>query len=179
MHLFIFVIMTNDLITLIANLALTLSFVVALIFGIAQVKAASRDRRERLTLETLRNFQTHEFAELMLYITASNLPSTRKEMLALPEREQVFLIQFAQEMESLGILVAEKFINIDLVDKTLGSLVTTSWEKYKTMFLDIRENAPDPFLGEYFQWLAEQIDERMKLNPRKPFHKTGLDVAKK
>jgi hypothetical protein len=47
------------------------------------------------------------------------------------------------------------------------------------MFLDIREKAPDPFLGEYFQWLAQQIDERMKLNPRKPFHKTGVDVAKK
>lgn len=80
-------------------------------------------------------------------------------------------IQFAQQMESLGILVAEKFINIDLVDKTLGSFVTTSWEKYKAMFLDIREKAPDPFLGEYFQWLAERIAERMKQNPRKPFYK--------
>lgn len=115
--------MTNDLITLIANLALTLSFVVALIFGIAQVKAASRDRRERLTLEALRNFQTHKFAEFMLYITSTKMPLTRKEMLALPQNEQVFIIQFAQEMESLGILVAEKFINIDLVDKTLGSLL--------------------------------------------------------
>ena len=40
--------------------------------------------------------------------------------------------QFAQQMESLGILVAERLINIDLVDKTIGSLVTTAWEKYKT-----------------------------------------------
>ena len=80
-------------------------------------------------------------------------------------------------MESLGILVAEKLINIDLVDKTLGSLVTTAWAKYKTMSLDIREKAPDPFLNEYFQWLAERIDERMKNNPRKPFFKT--DTKKK
>ncbi len=60
--------MTNELITFISNLALTLSFIVALVFGIAQVKAAGRDRRERLTLETLRNFQTREFAELMLFM---------------------------------------------------------------------------------------------------------------
>jgi len=73
-------------------------------------------------------------------------------------------------MESLGILVAEKLINIDLVDKTLGSFVTTSWEKYKTLFTDMREKTPDPFLGEYFQWLAERIDERMQQNPRKPFY---------
>ena len=77
-------------------------------------------------------------------------------------------------MESLGILVAEKFINIDLVDKTLGSFVTNAWEKYEKLFLDIREKLPDPFLGEYFQWLAEQIDERMKKNPRKPFYESPV-----
>jgi hypothetical protein len=42
------------------------------------------------------------------------------------------------------------------------------------VFLDIREKTPDPFLGEYFQWLAEQIDERMKKNPRKPFHESPV-----
>jgi hypothetical protein len=160
----------TDLITLFANLALTLSFVVALIFGIAQVKAAARDRRERLTLETLRAFQTREFAQLLQYINLKKMPVTQKEMQALPVEEQVNLIQFGQEMESLGILVAKKIINIDLVDETLGSFVTNSWEKYKPVFTDIREKANDPFLGEYFQWLAEYIDERMKQNPREPFH---------
>ncbi len=96
--------------------------------------------------------------------------SSQEEMRALSAKEQVMFIQFAQQMESLGILVAEKLINIDLVDKTLGSFVTTSWKKYRTVFTDIRERTPDPFLGEYFQWLAERIDERMKQNPRKPFH---------
>jgi len=171
--------MTNEIITLIANLALTLSFVIALIFGIAQVKDAGRDRRERLTLEALRNFQTHEFSELIFYVTTKDMPSTQKEMRALSAEDQVIIIQFAQQMESLGILVAEKLINIDLVDKTLGSLVTIAWEKYKTVFLDIRRQTPDPFLGEYFQWLAEQIDKRMKENPRKPFYTTGVDIAGK
>ena len=58
----------TEIITIIANLALALSLIVALIFGIAQVKATKRDRRERLTLEALRNFQTREFAELISYI---------------------------------------------------------------------------------------------------------------
>ena len=164
--------MTNEFIALIANIALALSFIVALVFGIAEVRAMARDRRERLTLDTLRNFQTREFAELILYITTRDMPASRKELHALPIKDQVLFIQFGQEMESLGILVAERLINIDLVDKTLGSLVTTAWDKYKTMFTDIREKQPDPFLGEYFQWLAEQIDERMKKNPRKPFHET-------
>ncbi len=133
-------------------------------------------RRERLTLETLRNFQTHEFAELIVYITTHNMPSGYEGWQALPHGDKTNFLHLAQEMESLGILVAERLINIDLVDKTLGSFVATSWEKYKTMFLDMREKMPDPFLGEYFQWLAEQIDERMKQNPRKPFYKSGKAV---
>jgi hypothetical protein len=164
--------MTSELITLIANLALTLSFIVALVFGIAQVQAATRDRRERLTLETLRNFQTREFAELINYLVSKDLPTTREGMQALPEEEQIMLIQFSQQMESLGILVAERLVNIDLVEKTLGSFVTTSWDRYKAMFMNIREKQPDPFLGEYFQWLAERIDERMRDNPREPFYTT-------
>jgi hypothetical protein len=164
--------MTGDVISVIANLALALSFIVGLIFGIVQVRAAARDRRERLTLETLREFQTREFVELLHYVSFHDLPSNREGMMALPPDERTLLIQFGQEMESLGILVAERLINIDLVDKTLGSFVVTSWEKYKNMFLDIREKQPDPFLGEYFQWLAEQIDERMRRNPREPFYKT-------
>jgi hypothetical protein len=165
--------MTNETITNIANLALTLSFIVALIFGIAQVNAAKRDRRERLTLEVLRQFQTREFVELLDYISSHDLPSNRVGLSKLPLAERIILIQFGQQMESVGMLVAEGLINIDIVDKTLGSFVTTAWEKSKPMFMDIRENQPDPFLGEYYQWLAEGIDERMKKNPRKPFHERG------
>jgi hypothetical protein len=91
-------------------------------------------------------------------------------MLALPVDERIMFIQFGQQMESLGMLVAEELIDIDLVDKTLGSFVTNAWEKYKTVYLDMREKLPDPFLGEYFQWLADRIAERMRDNPRKPFH---------
>jgi hypothetical protein len=91
----------------------------------------------------------------------------------LSDDKRVILIQFGQQMESLGLLVAEKLIDIDLVDKTLGSLVTSAWEKYRPVFMDIREKTPDPFLGEYFQWLAERIDERMRNSPREPFFKVG------
>ena len=140
--------MTTDTIALIANVALALSFVVGLVFGISQVQSAARDRRERLTLETIRNFQSREFAELLYYLTSHDTPKTREEFVTLPETEQVLLIQFSQTMEHLGILVADRLIDIDLVDKTLGSFVTTTWEKYKPMFLEIRIKTNDPFLAE-------------------------------
>lgn len=162
--------MSSQTIANIANIALAVSVIVALIFGLAQVKAAAQDRRERLTLEVLRQFQTREFAELIHFVSNLDLPKTSEEMRSRPSTEQIYMIQFSQQMETLGMLVAERLINIDLVDKTLGSFVTTSWEKYKVLFNDIRVNQPDPFLGEYYQWLAECIERRMKENPRQPFN---------
>ncbi len=98
--------MTSEIIGLLANLALTLSLIVALVFGIAQVRAAARDRRERFSLEALRSFQTRNFA-------------------------------------------------------------------YEKIFQSLRETQPDPFLGEYFQWLAEHIMKRMEVHPRRPFHESN------
>ena len=162
--------MNSETITLIANIALAVSAVIALVFGIVQVKSATRDRQERLTLEALRNFNTREFSELMNYVTAHDIPPTHEKWKKLPAGEGIMITQFAQEMESLGLLVAERLINIDLVDKTIGSLVSATWEKYKPMIQDSREKRPDPFLSEYFQWLAERIEERMRNAPRKPFY---------
>lgn len=148
--------MTYEIVSLLANISLASSLIVALVFGIVQVRVAARDRRERFTLEALRNFQTREFAELIARLTYYEVPTNYTELRSLALEERAKFIQFAQEMESLGLLVAENYINIDLVDKTLGSFVTTSWRKYKTVFAEIREKKSDPFLGEYFQWLPSR-----------------------
>jgi hypothetical protein len=164
--------MTTEFVALLANLALTLSVIVAVIFGIVQVKTANRDRHERLTLETLRNFQTREFAELISYATTVRLPESVEIWRSWPKEEQIKFIELGQQMESLGILLAGKLIDLDLVDKTLGSFVTSTWEKYKPLVLLLREKNPDPYLSEYFQWMAELIDKRMKENPRAPFYES-------
>ena len=161
--------MSNEFIALLANIALTFSVIVAVIFGIAQVKSARKDRQERLTLETLRHFQTREFAETLRYLHMTTFPQTYEAWEAWTKPDQVRFIQLSQEMESLGLLLAERLISIDLIDKTLGTFVTTSWEQFKPVVMDMREKNPDPFLNEYFQWMAEQIDKRMKERPRAPF----------
>jgi len=162
--------MTYADIELIANISLALSFLIALVFGIVEVREAARNRREMLTMKTLRSFQTREFAEISGQLTYHKFPTSLKEFQSLSLQEQSKYIQFSQEMESLGILVAERHINIDLVDKTLGSFVTVSWQKYKVVFEELREIQSDPFLGEYFQWLSEYIEYRMQRQPRKPFY---------
>ena len=169
--------MITEIIVDIANISLALSFLAALIFGIAQTKAMARDRKERLTLETLRVVQTREFAELIYFITSRDMPTTEEQMRAMPKEHRAMYIQFAQQMESLGIQVAEGLIDLDIVDKTLGSFVMYAWKKYEPVFATRRKN--DPYLGEYFQWLALQTDDKMQQHPRMPQYEntTQLPLA--
>jgi hypothetical protein len=159
----------SDPISLIANISLALTFLAGLIFGIIQTKQAGRDRRERLTLETLRAFQTREFVELMHFVGSDRFPKNYEAFRTLTGTDFEMLLQFSQQMESLGILVADGLVDIDLVDKTLGTYVTTTWNKYKVFMVPARER--DPYLSEYFQWLAERMEERQKATPRVPFYK--------
>lgn len=157
-----------DIIGIIANVSLALTFVVGLIFGIAQVRDAERNRRERLTIETLRVFQTREFAEFINFFRSDRFPRQAGDLDALPPGEQAMYLQFSQEMESLGIMVAENILDIELVDKTLGDFVSIAWKRYEPRFSEARKS--DPFLGEYFQWLAERMADFSDNNPREPFY---------
>lgn len=168
---------SSEIITTVANLALTLSLIVAIVFGLAQIKSAKKDRRERLTLETLQNFQSREFAEMLLFTATTQLPDSYEDWSAWPKDSRERFIHLMQQMESLGILLADGLIDIDLVDKTLGSFVSSTWEKFKPALLDMRVRMDDPFLAEYFQWMAEQIHRRMRENPRQPFHETKKRLA--
>ena len=136
------------------------------------MQTSKKDRRERLTLEALRNFQSREFASLLLLTSTAKFPMNNEEWQSWPKDDREKSIQLLQLMESLGILLADRLINYDLVDKTLGSYVSTSWERFKPFVLDMREKLPDPFMSEYFQWMAEQIDKRMKEQPRKPYYES-------
>lgn len=170
--------MIYEQIDMIANISLALGLIAAIVFGIVEVQTSRRERREHLTLEQLRTFESREFAELLQFVETHTLPSSRAELRALPVNEQIMFTQMSQQMEDLGILVAEKMIDLDLVDKTLGSFVSTTWQKFKPMAVNSRREDKEPFFNEYFQWLAETIDERMRANPRKPFHEANPPTAR-
>ena len=152
------------------DIAIALSFLAALGFGIGQVRSANRDRRERLTIETVRAMQTRQLAEHFQRIGSQDLPSTFSALRALPPAEQVSIIHYAQQMEMLGLMVYDGMIELALVERTLGDYVGFSWEKYKSFTYDRRKE--DPYLNEYFEWLAKRLDDYMRSNPRTPAYAT-------
>ncbi len=110
---------------------------------------------------------------MLHYINKTKIPTSANDWSEWTEDDQVSFVHLSQQMEAIGLLLAERLISIDLLDKTLGSFISSTWEKCRPLILDLRENHQDPFLSEYFQWMAEQIERRMKEKPRKPFFRSA------
>src|ERR1041385_6652498 len=142
---------------IVANLAIAVSAFVALVFGILQVRAASRDRRERLTIEAIRGFQTREFATHMMWFRDHPPPATVAAWYAMDPDVRVTYVHVAQEMEMLGLLVYDGTLDLDLVERTLGTFVSDSWGKFKAGTEALRAELKDPHMSEYYQWLAERV----------------------
>jgi hypothetical protein len=66
-----------------------------------KLKELKRDRRERLTIDALKNLQSKEFAELIHYITTANFPNGYEQWQKLPKDDRVSFIQLMQQMEAL------------------------------------------------------------------------------
>jgi hypothetical protein len=154
--------------TIVGNLAIALSLVVALVFGIAQTRSAARDRKERLTIETVRSFQTREFSAQFLRVSRRAPPPTAAEFAKLPEQEQIDHVHFSYQMELIGLLVHDGTLDVGLVEKTLGDFVVNAWERYAPVLRDMRVANEDPYLGEYFEWLATRMEALMREKPRAP-----------
>jgi hypothetical protein len=165
----------ESIFTLLSDISLTLSVIVAIIFGIFEARSSNRERRENFAVDYLGTFRSREFAELIQYVTSNDMPVSSKKLHALSQNDQVIFIQLSQQMESLGLLVSGEFISINLIDRTLGSYVTVAWKKYESLFLELRKD--DPFQGEYFQWLSDQLERNLLKNPRLPFYLQG-EIAK-
>ena len=96
-------------IILAANVSLVLSLLVAA--GIRHDPGPGRQPRDRQSGSALEGpagfVQTEEFAGFMYRINKGLIPATDAERKAMPAEDQIAFIQFAQEMESLGILVVD------------------------------------------------------------------------
>jgi hypothetical protein len=161
---------TESTATVIGNGAIALSFLAAIVFGISQVYSANRDRRERLTVATVQAMQTRSMAEHFQRLGSMELPSTFDGVQSLSPDEQVSIIHYAQQMEMLGLMVHDGMIELDLVERTLGDYVALSWEKYRPFTYDRRKD--DPYLNEYFEWLADRLARYMQGHPRAPAYTT-------
>ena len=134
---------------------------VALILGATfagyQFLLHRRERNDAAALSVLTSLQSAEFRaayttvwELRLGATAEEVKACGKEM---ESAADIVMMTF----ESLGVMVHNRIVPIDLVDQVIGGFLRESWRRLEAYVKEKRVHVGSKRLGEWYQWLAEHL----------------------
>jgi hypothetical protein len=139
-------------------------------FAIVQVREYRRDRRRSTAIELLHSFQTPAFAEALNLVY--NLPDGLSREALERRLEGRFPVVYAlmTTWESLGVLVHMGEIDLDLVEDFFSGPILISWRKLKGHVEGERAATGRDTIEEWFQWLAERLQERESATPAQPAH---------
>jgi hypothetical protein len=147
---------------------------VAVVFGISfgflefRRYKATVQREAAATLA--RSFQTQEFAAAIRVVLELPEPVDMKRYRELPEvhKDRIWLL--FGSIESIGIMVSQGDLTIEMVDEFFSIPILEGWRKLKPYVEDLREEFDSPQTWEWYQWLHERLRERHKKSPRVPAH---------
>ncbi|HUP90459.1 MAG TPA: hypothetical protein VM100_13965 [Longimicrobiales bacterium] len=150
-----------DFVTMIAVAA-------GVIYGAIEVRNL-REAREREAM-----FRLFEIGESESYINAlmfvRNLPDslTRPQLDSAIKANEAAVRYIGTTWEGLGLLVYRRQVPLPSVDELYAGPILLSWNKLKPWIEDRRRTGNRQSFYEWFQWLAERLNEYEKDGERTP-----------
>lgn len=140
-----------------AQLASSVAVIVAVIFGVLQLRQSAKTRYLLGATELVRAMQTAEFARSVRVVLAlpdeASLESVRDD-----SEVASAILSLSHVYESLGVLVFHRVVPLHLVDDLMGGYVRRTWQKV-ARHVEARRAEYGVFYGEWMQWLAERLRE--------------------
>lgn len=144
----------------IAEILSGIAVVVAIAFGVVQVRQFRQQRSDLADVALMQSVQDPEFTRSfrLIYSLDDGLDAARLRALG-PEYEEA-AIAIAARFETMGLLVFRGSIPFELVEQIVGGVVVVLWRKLQAWARDYRAEQRHELLFEWFQWLAERLEER-------------------
>ncbi len=145
-------------ISTLANIATALTLILGGLFGLTEARRLRRDREERAALEAVHAMLTPAYMESVLVVqtvpenaTPAEIQSDTKTLTA------VRLVGIV--IEGLGYAVFERIVPLRIVDNLVGGNIRVIWRKLRRFVEYERQRSGSQKTFEWFQWLAEQLDQ--------------------
>lgn len=155
-----------------ANMAEILGALVVvsgLIFAVLQMRNFRQQRRELAAIELFRSFGNPEFNKA--YERVIRLPnglSTAEIEVKHPGLEHCAML-ICTTMENIGVMTFQRIVPYLIVSNLIGSTTVLLWQKLEQWVYDLREELGSSDAFEWFQWLAERLDENHDPNEKPAF----------
>lgn len=166
-----------------ANLAEILGALIVvggLFFAVLQIRNFRQHRREMAAIELFRFFGKPEFNKAFECVL--KLPEglgTRELQQRVPGADHCAML-ICTTMENIGVMTFQRIVPFLVVYNLIGSTTVLLWRKLEHWVVDMREDIGNPDLFEWFQWLADRMDEERDPDEPPAFvaHKTWRPARK-
>jgi len=74
--------------------------------------------------------------------------------------EQVMLKILGNYFEGIGILVAKKLVDVDIVHDFWGDIIQSSWGQIKPLIADMRKETAQPNMYKFWEYLYDEMKKR-------------------
>lgn len=139
-----------------ANLATTLAVVIGVVFGLAELRRAVRDRRDQAAFDIVRTVQTQEVRRAVGRVL--KLPDDAEPELI---RRDPQLLEAALAVDSAcemwGSMVFEGVVDLHTLDRMVGGWIRGSWRRLGRWVEAERVDNRNQNVGEWWQWIYERL----------------------
>jgi len=157
-----------ELVRTIAMVISTCTVVIGAVFALIQLRHLRATRKREAMLELVHRLQTPEFARAMrtVFELRNSHPKGRVEEVV--QQDPGLMYELMATWESLGILVFRGELSLETVDDFFSGPIVISWEVLGNFVIEERRNLQRETTWEWFQWLAERMEERENEKPPVP-----------
>lgn len=146
-----------------ANLAQVIgvaAVIAAIGFGIVQMRQYRQQRRDAVAVELMRSIQDTEFTRSFRILLTLPEGSTAEEIRARGPAVEDAAVALVSKYETLGYLVYRGIMPLEMVEELVGGVGVHFWKLLQPWAIALRQERNQPLMFEWFQWLAERLEER-------------------
>jgi hypothetical protein len=152
------------------NVISTIAIVGALIFTGLQVRTANRSRADEAAVTMIQTAQNNTWIESLALV--ATLPENADPELVdeAGKAMAAALFTFNIRLETIGYMVYCRIISLKAVDDLIGGGVIVFWSRAHKWMVRYREANNYPKIGEWSEWLVDQIIARRSRVEHGPAH---------
>lgn len=142
----------------------------AIVFGIIQIRQ-HREQMQSLAIQQLAaSFESADFTEGYRLLASLEDDISADALNALGEEYVAAVLRVGMKFETVGLLVHKRIVPFEMMNLLVGGAAVKIWRVVRLWTEESRNLQNHLLLFEWFQWLAERLEERAEID-RQPAYK--------
>ena len=156
---------------IIMQLATLATLLAGVIFGILEIRRARKARADKAAIDVFSACVEDAFTQAQMLVLDLPLDASPDKIRNSPDlRHATELI--VNQYEYLGMMVFYRIVPLRTLDLLVGGVVRGNWLRLHGYVESQREALNIPAFGEWFQWLAERLEQYPQ-----PEKQVGVHIA--